>query len=115
MNSRTISVIEREAELAFRDCGGVSNNMCDVVSNEFAYRMESEFDWVVHSPVRAKPKTGGKHFVAIVELSSIPEANSTAQIVVDMTISQFGDDYPDQIIAPIQSSIVSETYESIQI
>jgi hypothetical protein len=113
MKDGTVECIRRELEAAFQICGGRMKNTCDTVSNEFAVRLESEFGWTVHSPVKATPQTGGKHFVAIVDLASVPQETSEDLIVVDRTLQQFNSSYPKIVIEPLSSNTIDALYSSI--
>lgn len=115
MKDGTVECIRRELESAFQICGGRMNNSCDVVSNEFAVRLENEFGWTVHSPVKAPPQGGGKHFVAVVDLASISQENSEELILVDRTLQQFDSSYPKVVIEPLSSDTVEDLYSEVNL
>lgn len=114
MTPRMKAAIKKELESAFIACGGICKNHCDPVSNEFAVRMEEEFDWMVHSPVEA-PVNGAKHYVAVVDFSEVETAKSEKKIVVDRTIQQFDDSYPSVVVEPLYSDTVSRLYDEVRL
>lgn len=87
-------------------------NLCDSVANEFAVAIESEFDYVVESPVKA-PVDGAKHFVAVV--TDTPEGVLDEPIVVDGTITQFDESHPEIIVATLNDAIVEEVYDEVRL
>jgi len=86
-------------------------NLCDSVANEFAFTVESEFEYEIESPVRA-PVNGAKHFVAVV--TEIPKNDTTEPIIVDGTIMQFDEEHPSIVIEYLSSPVVSELYDTIE-
>lgn len=87
-------------------------NMCDVVSNEFAVLVESEFEYTIKSPIKA-PIDGAKHFVAVV--TSTPDSVIDTPIVVDGTATQFDETNPEILVQPIESPLVEEIYDTIDL
>lgn len=114
MTPRMEAAIKEELESAFIACGGICKNHCDPVSNEFAVRMEEEFDWVVHSPVEA-PVNGAEHYVAVVDFSEVEMAKSNENVVVDRTIQQFDNSYPSVVVGPLHSDTVSRLYDEVRL
>jgi len=82
-------------------------NLCDVVSNEFACLIE-EFGYSVKSPVKTSVN-GRKHFVAIV--TETPNGRLESPIVVDGTLTQFNESYPEILIESVDSSMVEQIYD----
>lgn len=121
LSSHRIEFFEEEMENAlYRTTGRWSlpledvprENMCDAVANEFAVMIEDEFDYTVHSPVRA-PVNGAKHFVAVV--TKTPSGELETPVVVDGTLTQFDASHPEILIKPITESIVEQIYDEIQL
>lgn len=85
-------------------------NLCDPVSNELALRLE-EYGYTVESPIRA-PVNGAKHFIALVTAS--PTEDLHTPLVLDVTIRQFGEDYPTLVVERLDSTVVDEYYDRIE-
>lgn len=119
MDDQLEEFLRTQAEEALRISTGYWNedlsdvprkNQCDPVANEFAYVLETEHGFVVRSPVWA-PVNGAKHFVAIVE--EAPQHDISEPIVVDATLKQFDETYPNISVKPISDPFIEETYTSI--
>lgn len=88
------------------------NRICDSVSNEFAVQLDAE-GYTVKSPVAAMV-AGRKHFVAVV--TETPQQPSLeTQIIVDGTLQQFGEDYPEELVESIDEPIITDIYDYIDI
>ena len=103
-------LIEKEVrDIRFREIGKdevtpSTRPPCDAIADSFAHLLETEWNVTAHSPIKA-PVDGRKHFVAIVELSD-------DLLVVDASLQQFGQDFPDVLIAPLGSDKCDQTYDN---
>lgn len=96
---------------------GVRENTCDPVSNEFAHRLETEFNLDLPDAAYA-PFHGRKHFVALVPAEHCTFTGEAGYVVVDATVKQFDDvvdtPLPDVAILPPGDPRRKEWYDEVR-
>lgn len=100
-SKKQLRAIARDAR--HRASEGVTKNMCDVVSNEFAYYVESRCDIDIPAAQYA-PFGGSKHFVAAMPADVCRFTEEEGYVLVDATLQQFeekvDEELPDVAIVP---------------
>lgn len=79
----------------------VRKNNCDNISNNIGYILEEEYNIPAYT-VKA-PINGAKHFVCVIPSEFVVNYDDYSFIVIDATIKQFSENYPDIVISSSQN------------
>lgn len=109
----TLKKLGRQSILVETD--GVRENTCDLVAMRFAEMICSHSTITVHAPVEA-PIDGKDHHVAVISseyISDVPDSSNWT--IIDPTLKQFNEKYPDIAVIPDTDSRWEEIYSKIDL